>query len=331
MKKTSWLYVIIACFLVSCSSVQSFTFDELIPAETSFPERLTTVAVVNNMVSIPTPKSTLLTLGTLEGDGKMAAEVLANSLADSRYFSQIIICDSALQEKEATPFRGIRTLSAREVETLTAELGVDMLFSLDRIAVHTEKKQIVYPQLTVPFEALEIQLVPTLSVYIPGRDKPMQVITVHDSIYWDIDPYLSDKVVVKDVSERAASLLTSYLVPHWENTARIYFGGGSPEMRDAVVLLNENDWGAARSLWESLYANRKKGSLKLKAAFNVALACEMQGDIHQAIEWLAKAKVLSKPGSEEERLIEFYTSLLDKRKKELPKLELQMGRFQNKF
>lgn len=331
MRKTSWLYVIIACFLVSCSSVQSFTFDELIPAETSFPERLTTVAVVNNMVSIPTPKSTLLTLGTLEGDGKMAAEVLANSLADSRYFRQIIICDSALQEKEATLFRGIRMLSAQEIETLIAELGVDMLFSLDRIAIHTEKKQIVYPQLAMPFEALEIQLVPTLSVYIPGRDKPMQVITVHDSIYWDIDSSLSDKVVVKDVSERAASLLTSYLVPHWENTARIYFGGGSPEMRDAVVSLNENDWESARNLWESLYADRKKGSLKLKAAFNVALACEMQGDIHQAVEWLDKAKVLAKPGSEEERLIELYTSLLDKRKKELPKLELQMSRFQNKF
>ena len=53
MKKTSWLYVFIACFLASCSSIQSFTFDELIPAETSFPEQLATVAVVNNMVAIP--------------------------------------------------------------------------------------------------------------------------------------------------------------------------------------------------------------------------------------------------------------------------------------
>ena len=56
MKKTSWLYVFIACFLASCSSIQSFTFDELIPAETSFPEQLATVAVVNNMVAIPAPK-----------------------------------------------------------------------------------------------------------------------------------------------------------------------------------------------------------------------------------------------------------------------------------
>lgn len=331
MKKTGWLYVFIACFLVSCGSVQSFSFDELIPAETSFPEQLGTVAVVNNMVPIPTPKSSVLTLGTLEGDGKTAAEALANSLADSRYFRQIIICDSALQGTEAVPFRGHRLLSSQEVERLTSELGVDMLFALDRIAIQTERKQVVYPQFSVPFESLEIQLVPTLSVYVPGRDKPMRVMTVRDSVYWEIGPSLSDKAVVKEISERASSLLVPYLVPHWENTGRIYFSGGSPEMRDAVVSMGENDWAGARSLWESLYESRKKGSLKLKAAFNVALACEMQGDINKAFEWLAKAETLAKPGTEEEQIINFYKAQLDKRKLELPKLELQMNRFQNKF
>ena len=331
MKKTSWLYVFIACFLASCSSIQSFTFDELIPAETSFPEQLATVAVVNNMVAIPAPKSSLLTLGSLEGDGKIASEMLAGSLADSHYFRQIIICDSALRGKEVVPFTGHRMLTSQEVDRLAAELGVDMLFSLERIAIHTESKQIVYPQLSVPFEALQVHLAPTLSVYVPGRDKPMRVLTVRDSVYWDIDPSVSDKAVVKEISERASSLLIPHLTPHWENTARIYFSGGSPEMRDAVVCLQENDWAGAQSLWESVYESRKKGNLKLTAAFNAALACEMQGDISKSFTWLTKAKALAKPGTEEEKVIGFYASQLEKRKEELPRLELQMGRFQNKF
>lgn len=170
-------------FLASCGSVQSFTFDELIPAETSFPEQLSTVAVVNNMVPIPSPKSSLLTLGSLEGDGKTTAESLANGLADSHYFRQVIICDSALQGKTVVPFRGHRMLTSQEVDRLSAELGVDMLFTLDRVAIRTEKKQIVYQQVTVPFNVLEVQYVPTLSVYIPGRERPMRVVTLRDSVF----------------------------------------------------------------------------------------------------------------------------------------------------
>ena len=47
MKKTSWLYVFIACFLASCSSIQSFNFHELITAEPSFTEQLATLAVLD--------------------------------------------------------------------------------------------------------------------------------------------------------------------------------------------------------------------------------------------------------------------------------------------
>lgn len=331
MKKISWLYVIVACFLASCGSIQSFTFDELIPAETSFPEQLSTVAVINNMVPIPVPKNNLLTLGSLEGDGKAMAESLANGLADSHYFDQVIICDSALQGTTVIPFRGHRLLTSQEVSRLSSELGVDMLFSLDRLAIRTERKQIVYQQVAVPLDVLMVQFVPMLSVYIPGREKPVQVVTLRDSVFWDVDPSLSDKAMVGEISQRASSLLVSHLVPHWENTTRLYFNGGSPEMRDAVVSLNENDWEGARSLWMALYESRKKGSLKLKAAFNTALAYEMLGDIDKAMEWLSRAKVLAKPNTEEEKIIGFYTSLLDKRKGELPKLKLQMNRFQNKF
>ena len=96
MKKYASLLIGIAgCVLASCSSVQFLSFDQLCPADVSFPEQLRNVAVVNNMPPIPSPKSGVLTLGHLEGDGKTSAEALAESLADTRYFDQVIICDSA--------------------------------------------------------------------------------------------------------------------------------------------------------------------------------------------------------------------------------------------
>jgi hypothetical protein len=40
----------------------------------------------------------LLTLGEMNGNGKKSAEMLASSLADSKYFNQVMICDSALND-----------------------------------------------------------------------------------------------------------------------------------------------------------------------------------------------------------------------------------------
>ena len=60
--------------LLSCSSIQTITFDQLSPAQVSLPEQVRTVAVVNNMPSVPEPRPDLLTFGVLDGDGKAAAD-----------------------------------------------------------------------------------------------------------------------------------------------------------------------------------------------------------------------------------------------------------------
>ena len=99
MKKHIFPLLLLAATSVftACGSMQSFTFDQLYPADITYPDQVKNVAVVNNMAEIPTPKDDLLTIGLLEGDGKVAAETLAEALADSRYFNQVIICDSALR------------------------------------------------------------------------------------------------------------------------------------------------------------------------------------------------------------------------------------------
>lgn len=179
----------------------------------------------------------------------------------------------------------------------------------------------------MPFEAVELKTTPLIKIYIPSRSKPMAVVSKTDSLYWDITPDLSDKRIVTDGTMDAMTTLVPYLIPHWGQVTRLYYTGGSVEMRDAVICLRENDWKEARRLWQQLYDNRKKGSAKMKAAFNIALSFEMEGDIDQAIEWLGKAKQLVGSGSEDRQVIAYYEEALQKKKLDLPKLNLQMGRF----
>ena len=316
-----------ATMLVSCGGLQSFTFDQLYPAEVTFPEQVRTVAVVNHAPAIPSPKKNLLTLGKLDGDGKVLSETLAGGLADSRYFQQVVISDSAITQELTEG----EILPQPVVDSLAQVLGVDMILSVDRIQLLTGKKEIYYPGLMVPFAAFDLKMRPVLRAYIPSRVMPVVTISKVDSLLWDLNPTLSDHDVVNEASQHTGFTLVNQLVPHWKSVERIYFDGGNPDMRDAAVSLREGDWQEAGRLWKNLYDSLKKGKLKSRAAFNMALACEVQGMMSEAVEWIEKAKSCATKGSEEDRAALFYSTILQERAKDFQLLNLQMARFGNKF
>lgn len=255
MKKYIMAGILLAAtMLVSCGGLQPFTFDQLYPAEVTFPEQVRTVAVVNHAPAIPFPKKDLLTLGRLEGDGKVLSESLAGGLADSRYFYQVVISDSAITQE----LTGGEILPQPVVDSLTQVLGVDMILSVDRIQLLTGKKEIYYPGLISPFAAFDLKIRPVVRAYIPSRVMPVVTISKVDSMLWDLTPMLSDHDVVKEASQHTGITLVNQLVPHWKNVERIYFDGGNPDMRDAAVSLREGDWQEAGRLWKNLYDSLKR-------------------------------------------------------------------------
>lgn len=318
--------VLAATMLVSCGGLQSFSFDQLHPADVTFPEQVRTVAVVNHAPSIPSPKKTLLTLGKLDGDGKVLAEGLAGGLADSRYFNQVVISDSILTQERT----GGELLPQAVVDSLSQVLGADMIFSVDQIQILTAKKEIYYPGF-VPMTAFDLKIRPVVRAYIPSRLMPVMTLSKVDSLMWDFTPTLSDYDVVHEGSNHAAYTLVNLLVPHWQNADRIYFDGGNPDMRDAAVCVREGDWQEAGRIWTNLYDSAKKGKLKSRASFNMALACEVQGQMEEANTWIAKAQQSASPGSEEERAAKFYATILQELTKDFQRLNLQMRRFGNNF
>ncbi len=327
MKKYMWSgFILAATMLVSCGGLQTFTFDQLHPSEVTFPEQVRTIAVVNHSPAIPSPKKSLLTLGKLEGDGKVFAETLAGGLADSRYFNQVIISDSVLTQERT----GGELIPQAVVDSLSQVLGADMILSVDQIQLLTAKKEIYYPGF-VPLTAFDLKIRPVVRAYVPSRLMPVMTLAKVDSLLWDFSPTLSDYDVVKEGSNHAAYTLVNQLVPHWGNADRIYFDGGNPDMRDAAVSLREGDWQEAGRIWTNLYDSVKKGKLKSRAAFNMALACEIQGQMDEANAWIEKAKTSASPGSEEERAATFYAAILQERTKDFLKLNLQMRRFGNNF
>lgn len=330
MKKSVSLMMLLAgAVLASCSSLQTLSFDQLQAGDVSFPEAVRKVAVINNMPVLKA-KDTHEALSTeLEGDGKVASETLAENIANVNYFDQVIICDSMLRAQDEVPRANV-ILTREEVQKLSDDLGVDMLFSFDRVHIQTQPGMLFYPDYPIPVNAVDGIISPIIRVYIPGRDKPLFVVAKQDTISWEMGPALSDAKIVKEASEYAASVPVEYLLPHWNEVSRFYYDGGNVEMRDAGVCIRENDWDGAYTLWRAAY-DKRKGQQKMRAAFNIALYYEMKDDIAQAEEWLGKAKALAKTGSADEQLMTFYSQELEDRGRKLSQLRIQMKRFDDNF
>lgn len=307
--------------LAACGSLESISFDQLNPATHNFPEQIKNVAIINNAPPTPETKPNQMALGQMEGNGQLSAEALASSLADSKFFNQIIICDSSLYSADS------RELDRATVAELTQNLDADMLISLDRVLIDKQRHDIYYPGMDMPWTIVRVKFTPVVSLYVPSREKPMQVIAKTDSLEWNVDEIISDQDLLKEAASFSAYILSKELVPHWSTADRYYFSGGSSNMRDAAVFVKEHNWQRAAEIWKSVFDGSKSDNTKMKAAFNLALSSEMTGQMEEALRWMEEAKQRIKEGSQEDAIWKIYNVQLQKRNEDYMKLNAQMSRF----
>lgn len=332
MNKTiSLIAIVTGLALASCGSLQTISFEQLQAADISFPDVVRNVAVVNNMPVYKAGDSHDVISVELKGDGKIAAEALAEEIANANYFEQVIICDSALRGQD-TELREDVMLTQDEVQKLAADLGADLIFSFDRLDIQTKRGVLFIDTFDGGFQvdAVDGMVAPVIRIYIPSRERPMLSFSKQDTISWEIEPTLSDKKIVKEASEYAATMPVDYLLPHWREVSRFYFDGGNVGMRDAGVYVRENNWDRAFELWKQTY-DKSKGRQKMRAAFNIGLYYEMKDDPATAIEWVEKADKLAKAGTTEATVIALYLLRLKEREAQLPQLNIQMNRFKDNF
>ena len=328
-----YIYIVgllLSGILMSCGSIDVLTYDQLQPAEISFPAEIRHVGVVNNMAQRASKPSGELIIGVLQGEGKDLTEAVAGNLADSKYFDQVIICDSVFQDKDAEITIDPK-FTSEAVSEVASDLGVDLLISLEGLWVETAKKKIQYPGWDALIPALQATVTPLVRVYLPGRTQPLYTLSPSDSIFWDLGYPLSEKIVLDEATRIVASKVTNYLVPTWEPADRVYFSGGCVEMRDAAVCLHEGDWNEAQQIWKTLYDRLRKGKTKARAAYNIALSYEMLGNVDEAINWIKKSGQYAGQNSQEEQLVKHYSQELNSRMLEMVSLKSQMNRFNDNF
>ena len=184
-----------------------------------------------------------------------------------------------------------------------------------------------FPELMQNVPVLRVGVTPLIGAYKKERERPLFKICKTDTMYWELPLDVDLNQVVENASEFAATIPMKHMLPYWEKLNRIYFDGGSTEMRDAGVYVREQNWDEAAELWKTI-CNRKKGKYKMYAAYNLALFYEMKDEFDMAKEYLEMAYGFSKEGSVECSLIQAYALQLEEQILKNQRLQLQMKRFE---
>lgn len=353
--------------LGSCQSLERISIDYMRPAEVSFPPELRKVAIVNNASTLPDNKLIMEAKKTKEnvpevsratayvnGDISIAAEAMAQEIASQNYFDEVVICDSALRDKDR--FSRESTLSKEEVQQLTSNLGVDFIIALENLQFKATKTVRYLPEFGCYQSTADVKAYPTVKIYLPVRSKPMTTLHPHDSIYWEefggtvaeaTTRLIPDSILLKEASEFAGTIPVKQLIPFWKKETRHLYTGGSPDMRDAAIYVREKSWDKAFELWQQVFEATKSKKKKMQTALNIALYYEMTDSLAQAEEWAVKAQTFAKQIDKVNEapadgplhlnnipnyyLTTLYVNELKERNSQLPKLNMQMSRFNDDF
>ncbi len=197
-----------------------------------------------------------------------------------------------------------------KIETIARQTGADMFVSLDFFAAidaiysrsiyryMSDSLQTDLSYLAQFNEAKEVVMIlASWSFY----DLKKMEFTNHfqkiDTIQW-IEPSYSlreakrtlppRKDAVYNAADLAATEFVEYLVPHWINVDRMYYKSGHTELKMTNKMIAQNRWLEAAEIWKKNVSNKNK-MIAAKSMFNLGLACEMNGDIDAAIDWITKS------------------------------------------
>lgn len=107
-----------------------------------------------------------------------------------------------------------------------------------------------------------------------------------EDIAWHFLP--ETEAILNELASAVGGSFSEKIVPVWTDVNRLYYHRGSSKMIMAARLVHENSWDEAARIWQKM-AETENPRIASKAAFNMALACELSDRLELALTWINKA------------------------------------------
>ncbi len=192
--------------------------------------------------------------------------------------------------KNLDPYFGLYT--KEDIQQIADTTNADLLMSLDFFGSYDG---IYFDK----FRGWEIVFIdPYWSMYDLKQMKEVFLYSKEDTAKWSNPDIYNLKSAIKllpprknavlSAAEISAANFAQYITPHWLQVDRMYYKSGNKEMRKAEKLMKQNKWLEAAEIWKKTIKSKNK-QIVAKSMFNLALACEMEGDVDAAIDWTVKS------------------------------------------
>lgn len=318
------LFVLLA--LTSCSVIDhvgNLQFEVMRPGLITIPKNVERVAVLYNDSLNDKSNTFLLFDGrSINADTtiqpadlyRISTDSFENKLAETGYFKTI------RNYQDSLPFGPVSQIGTNQ---LFEKTKADLCIILKYIRFYQARIAEFDFQSTIPAEMKWLILF--------RNDTTIYTYNQIDTLIYDFPTYKAltkdntNKPLIENASGYMGKTCASKLIPDWIPIERMYYKSANPEMLKAEQYALNNNWMSAAEIWNRISENKNK-QMAAKAAFNMGLACEMEGKPELAIDWvLQSANQKIKYDIDLHRInCQRYIVVLNKRIKDIEQLNRQI-------
>jgi hypothetical protein len=324
-------FSMIALLILSCSSYQITKISILVPGEVEFPPGVHRISLLllkneNNMPAGRLDHIDNLTLDPGFNYYQYAWEYLygmQDGLKESPRFERIKI--SRLHDADSVGndpvFDWREIIRICKADTTDALILVDDFFLYDSLKVsylmagylaeYELKNKMSYDVLNPRLQQI------TGRYYLTGENSWNGLDISFESAL-DHLPAGEDMILQSCYATGLKAGLT--MAPSWnDNIRRIYYTRGNRLLTRGASYAKQEKWREAANYWR-MAAGSKKAKNSAKAAFNMALTCEIEDKLDLAFQWISIADSL-----QSDRFSLLYQQIIETRLEYKTKLDKQLG------
>jgi hypothetical protein len=313
MKKL-YSILLVSVSLYSCRSTNLVYIRVQQPAPVTIPAGVADVGIINR--SLVDSKYKALDIVdkvlSMEGDSldvqasQASVTGLADELIKNNRFTNVTAFNS-VDLRSNVPGQFQSPLSWDVVEKICREKHVDVLFSLELFDTDSKVSYVAVPiSMKTPLGNIpgiehHASMLTTVKtgwrIYDPAQRLILDEYPISQGMTFSgkgINPVaaaaaiINRKDAINDVSRKTGQDYAYRLIPYWIKVTRDYYVKGTNNFGIAKRKAQTGNWDGAAELWKK-ETTSSDSKIAGRACYNMAIICEINGQLDEAIAWAKKA------------------------------------------
>ncbi|MFC2081145.1 DUF6340 family protein [Bacteroidota bacterium] len=295
MKKSIIRLSIFALVFILCAA-PSMNFSVMLPAAISFPDHINSVAMIDRSMPEDRVLSAIegVLTGEMIGEDKLATQILMDGVHS-------IMASSATLDFIRTPevLKGTAYISSAFPAPLDWEIIQDLSskYKVDAImAIEIFDSDFI----VIPGVGKTVKVETGIRMYDPATKNILdQYIFSHQmgvdgpahSLEQALGSLLNKNAAIREVSYDAGVIYGRRISPSWYQVSRDYYRRSKRDrnLAEGARMMEVNDWDAAKAALQRTVETGKKRKTLGRAAHNMAVVFEIEGNLPEAKSWAQTA------------------------------------------